>query len=80
MPASKETEQLLAGPLESLARLSSPDAQGPAKLRLRSARLLRLLLDRAHQVLIPKRSHNLPELMMRSMLACHTWCYYLGPF
>ena len=50
MPASKQIEELLAGPLESLARFSSPGAQGSAELRLHSARVLRLLLDRAHQV------------------------------
>ena len=64
MPASDETEQLLAGPLESLARLSGPDAQGPAKFRLQSARLFRMLLDRDHQVPTRKRSHNLHKLMI----------------
>lgn len=78
MPASKQYEELLAGPLESLARFSNPDVQGPAELRLHSAKLLLLLLDRLHQVLIS-------GLTCKSQEACgdmpdnHTECQYLGP-
>ena len=54
MPASKHYKELLAGPLEGLARFTSPDAQGPAELRLHSSRLLRLLLERIHQVRISR--------------------------
>ena len=51
MTASKQIEELLAGPLESLARFTIPGAQGSAELHLHSVKILRLLLDRAHQVL-----------------------------
>lgn len=49
MSVDKQLEQLLAGPLEGLASFSS-STTAEGQPHLHSARLLRLLLDRLHQV------------------------------
>ena len=67
MPANKQFEQLLAGPLEDLA---CPAADGPAEAHLHSARLLRLLLDRIHQVCSKHPLQMLQEHQARLRIVC----------
>ena len=52
LPANRQLEQLLTGPLQDIVSFSNTAADGSVDIQTHPIRLLRLLLDRLHKVFI----------------------------